>query len=435
MFSGRDRQILNIAVPSIISNITVPLLGLIDVAVTGHIGDARYIGAIAVGSMMFNVIYWLFGFLRMGTSGMTSQSLGRRDLTDVMRQLIRSLSVALSIALCILILQTPLCRLGLWIIHPEAEIRALVMRYFVICIWGAPAMLSLYALSGWFIGMQNTKIPMIISIMQNVINIAASLFFVFYLDMDIEGVALGTLVAQWGGLLIALLLLFVYYGRLRIYADFRGIFERSEIYRYFSVNRDIFIRTLFLVAVNLFFTSAGAQQGALILAVNTLLMQLFMIYSYIMDGFAYAGEAICGKYYGARNYTAYHDTVRRLFLWGTAMIVVFTLLYYIGGDAFLGLLTSDKSVVSASHEYFPWALAIPLAGMAAFIWDGISIGITATRQMMYSSVISAVLFFGIFFLLKGTLGNHALWLAMILYLFSRGLILTILNTKSCQGAT
>ena len=199
-----DNSILKLAFPSIISNITVPLLGLVDLAIVGHIGSETYIGSIAVGSMIFNVIYWIFGFLRMGNSGMTSQALGRKDYKAVLQVLKRSMIVALSISLLFLILQLPLCKLSLWIMHPSDAVSELTRIYFFICIWGAPAMLMLYALNGWFIGLQNTRIPMMIALFQNVVNIILSLFFVIVLGMKIEGVALGTVIAQWSGALIGL---------------------------------------------------------------------------------------------------------------------------------------------------------------------------------------------------------------------------------------
>ena len=428
-----NRQILRIALPSIVSNITVPLLGLVDVAIVGHMGDAVYIGAIAVGSMIFNVIYWIFGFLRMGTSGMTSQSFGRRDLADVVRLLLRSLTVALVVAALIILFRHPLLRLALAVVSPSPDITVFVHTYFDICVWGAPAMLCLYGLTGWFIGMQNTRIPMFISIMQNVVNIAASLSLVYVFGMKVEGVALGTLIAQYAGLFAAVLFLFISYGRLRTHYSAVGVFDFQAMCRFFSVNRDIFIRTLFIVAVNLFFLSAGASHGAVVLAVNTLLMQLFTLFSYVMDGFAYAGEALCGRYYGARNERMFLSAVRHLFVWGLILAVAYTALYASGGSAFLSLLTDDASVIASSAAYFPWAVAIPAAGMAAFVWDGVFIGVTATRGMMLSSIVSALLFFGVYLSLRGLWGNHALWFAFIVYLASRSVIQTLLFMVQKRG--
>lgn len=428
-----DRRILRIAGPSIVSNITVPLLGLVDVAIVGHLGDAAYIGAIAVGSMTFNLIYWIFGFLRMGTSGMTSQAFGRRDMTGVMQLLMRSMAVALAVALMLVAGQWVLEWLMVRLMRPTADVEPLSRVYFSICVWGAPAVLGLYGLTGWFVGMQNTRIPMFVSIMQNVVNICASLTLVYGLGLRIEGVAIGTVIAQYAGLAAAAVLLLRHYGRLGRYMVWRGVLRRSELSRFFTVNRDIFLRTLCLVAVNLYFTSAGARQGAVILAVNTVLMQLFLLFSYVMDGFANAGEALGGRYYGARNGVAFRDAVRRLFLWGLLMGVVFTAVYAVGGTPFLRLLTDDEAVIGASAAYFPWALVIPLLSMAAFVWDGIFIGVTATRGMLVSLVISAAVFFATFFGLYPSLGNHALWLAMTLYLASRGVVQTVIYHREIAG--
>lgn len=423
----RNRQILQIALPAIVTNITVPLLGLVDTAIVGHMGDAAYIGAIAVGSMIFNLVYWLFAFLRMGTSGMTAQARGRRDMAETVRLLVRSTVVSLTVALLILLLQWPLREMMLGFISPTPDVRPLASTYFNIVVWGAPAVLGLYGLSGWFVGMQNSRLPMLISILQNVVNIAASLCLVYGLGMKVEGVALGTVVAQYAGLLTAVLLLWHYYRRLWQGEAVRGVFLRNEMMRFFHVNRDIFLRTLFLVAVNLYFTSAGARQGATILAVNTLLMQLYLLFSYVMDGFAFAGEALGGRYWGSRNMEAFHDVVRHLFRWGVGMTLLFTAVYVLGGMPFLHLLTDEPGVVEASHDYVWWAWLIPAAGVAAFIWDGIFIGTTQTRGMLLSSAIAAMVFFLCVVMLIGPWGNHGLWLAMTAYLVTRGVVQTILS--------
>ena len=424
----RDRQILKIVLPAIVTNITVPLLGLVDTAIVGHMGSAAYIGAIAVGSMIFNLVYWLFGFLRMGTSGMTAQARGRRDLTEAAGILLRSMKVAGIVALALVLLQWPLYHLMLLLMAPTDDVRSLVDVYFYIVVWGAPAMLGLCSLSGWFIGMQNTRIPMFVSILQNVVNIVASLLLVYVFGLKVEGVALGTVIAQYAGFIVAVAFLWKYYRKL-----FRSwnVVDRVHTFRAFlSVNRDIFLRTLCLVAVNLYFTSAGARQGAEILAVNTLLMQLYLLFSYILDGFAYAGEALGGRYWGARDRYAYNDVVRRLFGWGALMTVVFTCIYVIGGMPFLRLLTDEPSVVEASKAYVWWAYLVPAAGVAAFVWDGIFIGTTQTRGMLLSSAIAALVFFVTATITIKTMGNHGLWLSMILYLATRGLVQTCLTEWS-----
>lgn len=347
-----NKKILQIAIPSIVSNITVPLLGLIDVTIVGHLGSAAYIGAIAVGGMLFNIIYWIFGFLRMGTSGMTSQAYGRHDLNEVTRLLLRSVGVGLFIAFTLLALQYPIERIAFTFIQTTEEVEHLAGLYFRICTWGAPAVLGLYSFAGWYIGMQNSRFPMYIAITQNIVNIAVSLLLVYGLGMKIEGVAIGTLTAQYAGLVMAYLLWLRYYSTLRKRIEWHSFFDKQAMYRFFQVNRDIFFRTICLVAVTVFFTSAGAAQGEVVLAVNTLLMQLFTLFSYIMDGFAYAGEALTGRYIGANNQKALHTTVRQLFGWGLGLSLSFTLLYSIGGQSFLGLLTNETTVIHASESYF-----------------------------------------------------------------------------------
>lgn len=417
-----DRQILHIALPSIVSNITVPLLGLIDVSIVGHLGAASYIGAIAVGGMLFNMIYWLFGFLRMGTGGLTAQAYGRHDLQEVTRILLRSLSISLLLALVLLLLQYPIRNIAFMCMDTSEEVRQLATLYFHICIWGAPATLGLYGFTGWYIGMQNSRFPMFIAITQNIVNIAASLFFVFVLKMKVEGVALGTLVAQYAGLGMACLLWLAYYRPLRKYLRQKALFDRTEMKRFFQVNRDIFFRTLCLIAVTVFFTSTGAAYGDVVLAVNALLMQLFTLFSYFMDGFAYAGEALTGKYIGAKDNQSLRLTIRHLFKWGIALSLLFTLLYGAGGKSFLGLLTNDTSVISASEEYIYWVLAIPLTGFSAFLLDGICIGATATHLMLRSMLVASASFFLLYYGLHDTLGNHALWMAFIVYLALRGIV-------------
>lgn len=415
-----NRKILQLAIPSIVSNITVPLLGLVDVAIVGHLGSASYIGAIAVGGMLFNMIYWIFGFLRMGTSGMTAQAYGKRDLTEVVRTLLRAVGVGLLISLGLWILQSPILRGAFVLIDATEEVKRWASLYFNICIWGAPAVLGLYGFAGWFIGMQNSRFPMFIAITQNIVNIVASLCFVFVLGMKVEGVALGTLIAQYAGLFMAFALWLKYYGRLKAYIDWDGLWGGEAMRRFFSVNSDIFFRTLCLVAVTTFFTSTGARQGDVILAVNTLLMQLFTLFSYIMDGFAYAGEALAGRFIGAKNDVGLRKCIRLLFLWGIGLSLSFTILYALGGKNFLGLLTNDTSVIEASGDYFYWVLAIPLCGFSAFLWDGIFIGATATRQMLYSMLVASGTFFIMYYLFYQSMGNHALWMAFLWYLSLRG---------------
>ncbi|MCR5269709.1 MAG: MATE family efflux transporter [Prevotella sp.] len=424
-----NKKIINLAVPSIVSNITVPLLGLCDVVVMGHVGGARHIGAIAVGSMIFNVMYWLFGFLRMGTSGLTAQAFGGRRLQVAATMLRRGLLVALSVGLLIVLLQWPLRRLMFFLMQLTPEVAPLCASYYNICIWGAPAMLGLYVLMGWLIGMQNTRIPMLLAIGQNVVNISLSLVLVIGFGMEIRGVALGTMVAQWSTFLAGIALILRYYGRLLRRHPSRWRELRLGLARFFSINLDIFLRTVCLVAVNLYFTSAGAMQGAEILAANTLLLQFFMFFSYVMDGFAFAAEALAGRYLGANNQSMLKRTIRYVFGWGVIVATLFTLVYEFGGTTILRLLTTDADVVHTATGFMWWAVAVPFAGMAAFVWDGIFIGTLKTRGMLISCLVAALCFFLVYWWLFPVMQNHALWLAFIIYLLARGLVQTFISFR------
>ena len=424
-----NRRILHLAIPSIVSNITVPLLGLVDVTIVGHLGATAYIGAIAVGGLLFNILYWNFGFLRMGTSGLTSQAYGRKDKDAEIRVRVQAVSVGLFSALVMLILQYPIERLAFRLLDTSAEVEQYAVTYFRICIWGAPAVLAQYGFTGWFIGMQNSRYPMYIAIVMNVINIVCSSCFVFLFGMKVEGVALGTVVAQYSGVMMAWGLWFYNYKELRGRITFKGSLQLIAMRRFFAVNRDIFLRTLCLIGVTTFFTSTGARQGDVILAVNTLLMQLFTLFSYIMDGFAYAGEALSGRYVGACNLVQLKRAVKALFGWGIGLSLVFTLLYGIGGENFLGLLTNDTIVIETAGHYFYWVLAIPLAGFAAFLWDGILIGATATRFMLWAMLVASGSFFVIYYCFSGTTNNHMLWLAFLVYLALRGIMQTLWSRK------
>lgn len=427
-----NKKILRLAIPSIISNITVPLLGLVDVTIVGHLGAASYIGAIAVGGMLFNIIYWIFGFLRMGTSGMTAQAYGKHDMQEVINLLIRSVSVGAIIAFGLFIFRYPIQKVAFIFLDSSPEVKLSATLYYTICIWGAPAVLGLYGFSGWFLGMQNSRFPMYIAIVQNIVNIIASICFVFLLGMKVEGVAFGTLIAQYCGLLMALILWFRHYRNLQKHIQWKKCFERYAMSRFFTVNSDIFFRTLCLVAVTTFFTYSGARQGDIVLAVNTLLMQLFTLFSYIMDGFAHAGEALTGRYIGANDKKSLYKIIRLLFRWGIGLALLFTTLYGLGGKDFLRLLTNEESVIRESRVYFYWVLAIPLSGFAAFLWDGILIGATATRQMLFSMLVASCCFFLIYYEFAGSIGNHALWMAFLIYLLLRGIIQTVLGKKVLQ---
>lgn len=412
-------QILRLALPAIISNVTVPLLGLVDMAIVGHMGDVAYIAAIAIGSMIFNSLYWMFGFLRMGTSGITAQELGRKGDTErVFRQ---TALVALLLGAAILLLCVPIGLLALWLMSPEENVVPMVETYYYICVTGAPAVLLQYSLTGWFIGMQDTKRPMVIAISQNIFNITMSLLLVYGFGMKVAGVALGTVLSQWFAVVLGVILRKgVMVSRVSEVSTGVHLFRKGELKRFFTVNRDIFLRTLCMLAVMFSFTSAGSRQGADLLAVNTLLMQTWLIFSYFMDGFAYAGEALCGKYLGAGNGQMLMKTVKELFAWGVGLALAFTALYAFFTTGFLSLLTDETEVVALARDYRTWMILLPAVGFSAFLWDGIFIGMTNTRGMLISCATAAAVFGLTYFLSVDAMGNNGLWLAFVLFLFMRG---------------
>lgn len=410
-----------IAVPSIVANITTPLLGLVDMAIVGHMGSPVYMAAIALGGTMFSMIYWVFAFLRMGTSGMTAQAVGAGDVAERDASLYRAMSVALIIGLMLIALQYPVKVLMLRFFGGDAGAAMYASRYFDVLVYGAPATLGLYAVNGWMIGVQNSRLAMWTSLIINVVNIAASLLLVYVARLGVEGVAAGTLIAQWVGFVAGCLMLRRYRPRI---GALPALFEGARLKRFFSVNVNLFLRTLCLVLVTVWFTRAGARQGDIILSVNALLMQLFILFSYVMDGFAFAGEALAGKLTGAGLAKEKQIVIGRLFIWGSIISLAFTVVYAAGGKEILGLLSDDVSVAEMSGEYMWWGVSIPFAGVSAFIWDGIFIGETRTRQMLLSMAVAMVVFFIVYFSLHAVLGNHALWLAFILYLAVRGIVQT-----------
>ncbi len=418
-----NRDILALAVPSIIANITTPLLGLVDTAITGHLGSETYIAAIAVGAGMFNLLYWLFAFLRMGSSGLTAIAAGRGDTLQQTLILYRGLLVAAVVSAVMIATSRFIVDGLLLFLEPDETTATLARRYFSIVIWGSPAVLATYVLTGWFLGMQSSRRPMIISIAINVVNIAISPLLAFTAGMKLDGVAIGTLSAQWAGVVIGSVMC-LYYRLPRV--RFRDILDLDALRHYFAINRDIMLRTACLIAVTLWFTREGARQGETILAVNALLMQLFILFSYMIDGFAFAGEALTGRLTGQGDIDALRQCVRALMRWGAALAIIYTIIYFIGGEWILGILTDSNNVREAAGVYLPWAVTVPLAGFAAFIWDGIYIGATATRGMLKAMFMAMVAFFVIYYTLLPLLGNHALWLAFIAYLLTRGIAQTLL---------
>lgn len=421
-----NKSILKIALPSILTNITVPLLGLVDTAIVGHLGSAAYIGAIALGTTLMSMAYWGFGFLRMSTGGLTAQAVGEGSRERCFAILTRSLTWALLIAAILLLLQVPLLNAVLYFAEGTKDVQALAATYFRILIWGAPAVLCLSSINGWFIGMQNATFPLLIAVVQNLMNILLSCIFVFGLGWSIKGVALGTLIAQYIGLLLALSLI-LRFRPLPKTKDLRTALGKSSLLdtTFLRMNRDIFLRTLCLLAVTSYFTFIGTRQGDLILASNALLMQFFLLFSYFMDGFAYAGEALCGKAFGANNRDVFRNITRRLFVWGGSMALMTAMVYYGLGTPILELLTDTPEVVRCATEYLPFVALIPLVSFPAFLFDGIFIGMSFTSGMLRALIIATVIFFALHILTSQQWGNTALWVAFLAYLGTRGIVQAI----------
>lgn len=424
-----NKKILRLAIPNIISNISVPLLSMVDLAIAGHMGSISFIGAVAVAGVIFNFIYWNFGFLRMGTTGFTAQAYGARDFKESVEILIRSSVIAFSIAALLIIFQKPILEFAFLFIDASDATREPIKQYFYIRIWAAPCALMLYAFKGWFIGMQNSKIPMILAIVINVLNIGFSLLFVYILKLDFKGIALGTVVAEYIGLTLAILFWVFYYGKLKKYVVWKEIFIKEKLLQFFKVNGNIFLRTFCLVIVFTSFTTFSTKSGDTILAVNTLLLQLFTLFSYIMDGFAYAAESLTGKFIGAKNNNGLKQSIKYIFRWGWGLTALFTVLYFFWGDQLLALLTNSKEVLTAAKQFYVWVLLVPICGFGAFLWDGIYIGATASRAMRDAIFIATFGYFAIYYLLEPFYANNALWIALLLFLLVRGLGMKYFSKK------
>ncbi|MBD5171229.1 MAG: MATE family efflux transporter [Bacteroidales bacterium] len=414
-----NREILRLAWPAIATNVTTPLLSLVDIAIVGHIGSVGAIGAVAVGGTMFSILYFLFAFLRMGTSGLTAQAYGAQDTNGKRLVFKRGLIIALVGGVLLILLSEILGDGVLALIEADENVKPLAKIYFLTAIIGAPGVLTTNVVSGWLLGMQKSRPIMWIALATNLLNVTLSCVLVFGFNLGVRGVALGTASAQLTGALIGLLTVRHFYPQ----RDPDRPTRRRGVWRqFFSLNSDIFLRTLCLSAVTLWFTHSGARMGADVLAANSLLLQLFLVFSYFMDGFAFAGEALAGKFYGARDFIQLKETIKALIRWGVIMATGCSILYFLGGQTFLEFLTDSKEVLAATQEYILWAVSVPFAGFLAFIWDGVFIGLTRSRWMLWSMFSAMIVYFAIYFLLYGHLGNHALWLAFVIYLAVRGVV-------------
>ena len=404
-----NKDILKLAIPSILANITVPIVGMVDIAVAGHLtGEvATMIGGIAIGTMLFDLLYWNFGFLRVGTGGLTAQACGRKDDKECAKILTRALGISLAFALLLIAIQWIFVKAAFMVVDCTPEVRELASKYFYIRIWAAPATLSLMAFKGWFIGMQDSVSPMVTDFVVNGMNVLMSIVLALGIPavggqswllrpLGFTGIALGTVVAQYSGLLAALLLLLSRYFR-RVFAEFhladlKGVFAGAETRRFFMMNTDLFVRSLCFIAIYIGFTTISARYGDLLLAVSSIMMKLLMIFSYFTDGFAYAGEALTGKYIGASDKPMLRQSVRWTFIWSMAIAVIFMGIYHFAGVPMLRVMTSDTAVIEQAKVFLPWLLLMPVVGCAAFTWDGIYIGATASKEIRNAMLWAVVAF-------------------------------------------
>lgn len=422
---GMNRQILKLATPAIVSNVTVPLLGLSDTAISGHLGSAVYIAAISVGSMMIALSFGVLNFLRMGTSGMTAVAYGKNDAEGIKEVFSGSLVLALVLGGLLIAFQKPLLAVLMYVVGPDAEVQELASSYFRICVTGMPALLGTMVVSGWFVGMQSTFWPMVISITVNLLNILMSFLLVFPLEVGFYGVAYGTLTANCAGLVLSLVLAWRMAPAGGLWCGWRRIFRTELFRRFFSVNSNIFFRSLCVMSVTLSVSAFGARLGSLTLATNAVIVQFFIFFSYFMDGFAFTGEALCGRYYGAGDVAGLRKTVKYLLVWSGGIALTFFAVYSAGWHEVTGLLTDNAEVRESVAKYHVWIQLIPPFAVLAFIYDGFFIGITSTRPMLIATSIAVVVFFVITVtLLKGyAFSNDVLWTAFLTYLFVRGTIL------------
>ena len=426
-----NRAILRLAIPNIISNISIPLLGMVDTALMGRLESEVYIGAVALGSIIFNFIYWGFGFLRMGTTGLTAQAFGRREKSECSAILGRGLLLALGLGVLLIALQKVIVFIGFGLIHGEARVEELAQGYFLIRIYAAPATLALYVIQGWFLGMQNARYPMWLTVLVNIINIFFNIFFVYALEMKADGVALGTVCAQYLGVALAGWLFWRRYRRYGRSLHFQSILHLQALKRFFSVNFDIFLRTICLVFTFAFFTAASASLSSLILAANQILLQYISLMSYAVDGFAFAAESLVGRFIGARQPRLLRLAVVWLFIWGWGWGAFFALLYGLFGRPLLHLFTNQTAIIQTAQPFLWWMILLPLAGSVAYLWDGVYIGATATKAMRNWMLVATLLvFLPTYYLSIGPLGNHGLWLALFLFMVARGLSLGLQAKRS-----
>ncbi len=416
-----NRDIWRIAAPMILSNISVPLLGMVDTGVTGHLDDAVYLAAVAVGATLFGVLYNGVNFLRMGTTGIAAQRFGANDADGLREALGQAVLVALAIAALLLLLQQPIGRGAIQIIAADTHIAQYAYEYFSIRIWSAPATLVNFALIGWFIGLQNARIPLFMMLVINLTNIFLDVLLVVFLGMKVDGVAAASVIAEFSGLAVGLYFVAV---ELRHHGgqwDLARLLQIEKYRVFFALNGHLFVRTLALMFTITFITAQGARLGGLVLAANAVLLNLQYLLSFALDGVAHAAEALVGKAIGASNRASLKQAVSITLKWSLLIAVGFTLLFAVGGGLYINMLTDLEDVRATTLQYLPWLIASPLISVWSFLYDGVFVGATRAREMRDIMLLSSfAVFVPAWYLLQG-LGNHGLWFAFLIFMASRGI--------------
>lgn len=420
---SNNRLILNLAIPNIISNITIPLLGMADVAIAGYIGGDSAIGAISIGSTLFNFIYWNCAFLRMGCSGLTAQAYGANNWRECTNLLIRSITLSIILSTFLLILKNPITSLSIALIDCSSQLEPMVREYLLTRFWAVPASISLFSIHGWFIGMQDSRSPMWIAIISNIVNILFSLYFAKYLGYGIKGIAMGTVIAQYASLLLSLLIFYFKYSKQCERTTLKESLSRKRMINFFNINNDIFIRTLIITMAYTLFTIKSTQFGETILATNTLLMQLFTLFSYMSDGFAFAAESLSGRFIGENKQSQLQSTIKSLLIWAGLIATLFILCYILFGESILQLFNPSQEVLLCAQRYIYWVISIPLAGFLPFMIDGIMLGATQTKILRNSVAISFIVYIILLYSLIPMIGNNAIWLAFLTFILLRGILL------------
>ena len=419
-----------LAGPIILANLSVPLLGAVDTAVMGHLPNPAYLGGVAVGSVVFSFIYWGFGFLRMGTTGLVAQAYGAGDNAEVRSTLLRGLMIAAGFGVVLWILQIPIFALARNFFDASPEAEGFAHDYFRIRIWSAPATLANYCLVGWFIGMRNTRAALVLQLWMNGLNIVLSLSFVVGMGWGVPGVAAATAIAEYAAVAMALIL---WRRAANAPITFNGILDPAKLRRLFGLNFDIFVRTLCLITAFALFTRQGATAGDAMLAANAILMQLQHFLSYGLDGFAHAAEAMIGGAAGARDREALRRAVRITGQWAVIVAVGYSIIYAAAGPIIVGWLTDIAEVRDLAGEFLIWLAISPLVSVWSFMLDGIFIGATRTRDMRNAMIVS----FGVFLIallsLQPEFGNHGLWAALMIFMVARAATLACLYPSIARG--